>query len=174
MSKRTSATEGESQPLDGPPTPLAFWAKALISLLLAVHLTAVFMAPFAAACNVFGSSSPLADPIYKAMRPYITAMFLDHGYFFFAPNPGPNHLVDYKVEFADGRPPIEGRFPNLATERPRLLYHRHFMLSESLYNAFVPPQPPPEPSPPPLTASSAERAAYQLQRADHERAVAEW
>src|SRR5438132_13994609 len=86
----------------------ALWVKAAISLLLALHLSAVFIAPFAAACNVRGSSSPLADVAYRALRPYIAALFLDHGYFFFAPNPGPNHLVEYKVEFADGRPPIEG------------------------------------------------------------------
>jgi hypothetical protein len=148
--------------------------KATISLLLALHLSAVFVAPFAAACNVRGSSSPLADAAYGVLRPYIAALFLDHGYFFFAPDPGPNHLVEYKVEFGDGRPPVEGRFPNLATERPRLLYHRHFMLSESLYSAFVPPQPPPEPSPPPLTATAEQRATYQLQRGEHERLLADW
>ena len=147
----------------------ALWVKLAISLLLVLHLAAVFTAPFAAACNVRGSSSPLADAMYRTLRPYIAALFLDHGYFFFAPDPGPNHLVEYKVEFADGRGPIEGRFPNLATERPRLLYHRHFMLSESLYNAFVPPQAPPEPSPPPLTATAEQRSAYQLQHAAHER-----
>ena len=171
MATRNAATASADAPAGTRP---ALWLKALLSALIALHLSAVFVAPFAAACNVRGSSSPLADAAYNALHPYIAALFLDHGYFFFAPDPGPNHLVEYKVEFNDGRSPIEGRFPNLATERPRLLYHRHFMLSESLYNAFVPPQAPPEPSPPPLTATSEQRAAYQLQKADHERVVADW
>jgi hypothetical protein len=154
--------------------PLAPWARLLISLLLILHLTAVFIAPFAFACNAGGSTSPLADVTYRRLHPYIAALFLDHGYFFFAPNPGPNHLVDYKVEFADGRPPIEGRFPSLAEERPRLLYHRYFMLSEALHASYAPPQAPPEPSPPPLTASSQERTLHQLQRTQHKQALADW
>jgi hypothetical protein len=175
MSKRHSAAELESQPPSSPQQArLAPWAKALISLCLALHLTAVFVAPFAFACNAGGSSSPLADAVYRKLRPYIAAVFLDHGYFFFAPNPGPTHLVDYKVEFADGKPPIEGRFPNLATERPRLLYHRYFMLSEALHASFVPADGPPEPSPPPLTASSEERTRFQLERAQHQAALADW
>src|SRR5262249_5848411 len=138
------------------------------------HLTAVFIAPFAVACTTGGPPSPAIDPIRQALQPYIAAMFLDHGYFFFAPNPGPNHLVDYKLEFADGRPPLEGRFPNLATERPRLLSHRYFMLSEALNASFVPPEMPPEPSPPPLTAGAEERARYQLERSAYQQAADDW
>jgi hypothetical protein len=110
------------------------WAKALASGLVALHLSAVFIAPFAFACNAGGSSSPLADAVVGALRPYIVALYLDHGYFFFAPNPGPSRLVDYRVQFADGRSEVKGRFPDLTTEKPRLLYHRHFMLSEALSN----------------------------------------
>jgi hypothetical protein len=156
------------------PPALAPVAKAVISVILALHLAAVFIAPFAAACNVGGSSSPLADPIYKTLHPYVSALFLDHGYFFFAPNPGPSHLVDYKIEFDDGRPPIEGRFPNLATERPRLLYHRYFMLSEALAASYAPPEGPPEPSPPALTASDEEQALYKLRRDEHKRMADDW
>jgi hypothetical protein len=154
---------------------LAAWAKATISLLVLAHLTAVFIAPFAFASNVGGRArSPFADAIAQTMRPYVVAMFLDHGYFFFAPNPGPTHLVDYKVEFVDGRPAIEGRFPNLATEQPRLLYHRHFMLAEALNNAYVPPERPPEPSPPPLTATAEQRAQYDLDRQAYAEMETSW
>lgn len=175
MSKRKAADDPAVPSIAEPAQrswPL--WAKTLASGLIALHLTAVFTAPFAFASSVGGSSSPLADAMMGALRPYIVALYLDHGYFFFAPNPGPARLVDYRIEFADGRPPIKGRFPNLATERPRLLYHRHFMLSEALSNRFVPPVPPPEPTPPALTADSAERAAYQFAKAEHARAVAAW
>jgi hypothetical protein len=175
MSKRKAGAEGPLQPTSAPPKqPLPWWAKLLISFVLTLHLTAVFIAPFAFACNAGGSSSPLADAIYSGLHPYIAAIFLDHGYFFFAPNPGPSHLVDYKVEFADGRTPVEGRFPNLDTERPRLLYHRYFMLSEALHANYAPGEVPPEPSPPPLTAGAEERARYQLDRAQHRQGLVAW
>src|SRR5438128_3704533 len=112
MSKRKAAAAPESgTPVQG--APLQGWVKALLSVALAFHLAAVFVAPFAFASNSGPSPSPLADALFKVFRPYLGALFLDHGYFFFAPNPGPSHLVDYKVEFDDGRPPVTGRFPNL-------------------------------------------------------------
>ncbi len=57
--------------------------------------------------------------------------FLGHGYRFFAPNPGPSHLVRYEVEFADGRTESH-RFPDTQEQWPRLLYHRHFMVAEQV------------------------------------------
>src|SRR5438094_9864442 len=132
MSKRHAAAPAEPRPSDAASKPrLSPWSKAVISGLLAVHISAVFVAPLAFACDW---SSPLVNAVVGIYRPYIDALYLNHGYFFFAPNPGPSHLVDYTVEFGDGRPPRTGRIPDLASERPRLLYHRHFMLSEALHN----------------------------------------
>jgi hypothetical protein len=138
---------------------------------VAFHLTAVVVAPLAFAADY---SSPLVNRLYAVVRPYATALYLNHGYFFFAPEPGPAHLVDYKVEFDDGRPTVSGRFPDLATQRPRLLYHRHFMLSESLYNRFQPATPAPEPSPPPLTATAEQKLLWQLARREYDRGLARW
>jgi hypothetical protein len=75
-------------------------------------------------------------------------MFLNHGYAFFAPEPGPTHLVEYNLTFPGDRPNERGRFPDPNQQWPRLLYHRHFMLSESLndYGSF-PPEPPPADAP---------------------------
>jgi hypothetical protein len=175
MSKRKVADESGSA---APQTPAAgslpLWARLLISGGITLHLTAVFVAPFRFATGAFGGSSPLAEAIQRPLAPYIDAMYLDHGYFFFAPNPGPNHLVDCRLEFADGRPAEELRFPNLATKRPRLLYHRHFMLSEALNASFAPPEFAPEPSPPPLTASAEERERFQLDVASHRQAKTDW
>ena len=172
MPKRHAAAERESQPKaaekDG---SLPLWVKLLVSGVIAFHLAAVFLAPMAFATE---DSSPLVNRLYSLVRPYATALYLNHRYFFFAPETGPAHLVDYKVEFADGRPAKTGRFPDLKTERPRLLYHRHFMLAEALNNRFVPPEPPPEPSPPPLTATPAEKTVYQAMRTEYTRQIAEW
>ncbi len=110
-------------------------AKLLVSGLVALHLTAVFIAPMSFAAR---PGSPAIDPLRAALLPYIQALFLDHGYAFFAPDPGPSHLVEYRLEFADDRAPTTARFPNLREHQPRLLYHRHFMLSESLQSYYAP------------------------------------
>jgi hypothetical protein len=169
-------TPSAALPAKGPPATkpralLSPWTKLLISVLLLVHLAAVITPPLA-----FGArfSSPLLEPISRLLAPYCSAMYLNHGYAFFAPNPGPNHLVDYTVEFKDGRPAVTGRFPNLREERPRLLYHRHFMLSESLNTRFAPDTFDPEPSPPPLTATAGERERFAVVKRDYERAKARW
>jgi hypothetical protein len=158
----------------GQPSRLAPWIKVLVSGLILLHLAAVFVAPFQFASTVGGSSSPFADALRSCLRPYIEALYLNHGYFFFAPNPGPNHLIEYRVEYADGREATIGRIPNLMTERPRLLYHRHFMVAEALNNAYAPPEPQPEPSPPSLTASDEERQRYAYERGLYQAYLANW
>ncbi|HUE73849.1 MAG TPA: hypothetical protein VMP01_23415 [Pirellulaceae bacterium] len=119
-------------------------ARRIASVLITLHVAAVFVAPFAFACTTPSGSSPFADGLMRLFRPYIDALYLNHGYAFFAPNPGPSHLVRYRVEFDDGRESVEGMFPDLKTQRPRLLYHRHFMLAEQLHNLYTPAEPPPE------------------------------
>lgn len=114
-------------------------AKLLVSGLVAVHLAAVFIAPMSFAAR---PGSHAIDPLRAALLPYIQALYLDHGYAFFAPDPGPSHLVEYRLEFTDDREPKTGRFPNLREHQPRLLYHRHFMLSESLQSYYAPPSAP--------------------------------
>jgi hypothetical protein len=175
MSKRKTAAETEAPPsaAAGEKTP-SFWVKVLLSVLIAWHVAAVFIPPMRFAASAGRPASPFMDGIYRPIRPYAELLYLNHGYFFFAPDPGPNHLVDYKVEFDDGRPPVTGRFPDLAKERPRLLYHRHFMLAEALNARFAPPQPPPEPSPPPLTATPAEKARFQAGRQLYAEELARW
>jgi hypothetical protein len=145
------------------------WLKWVASALIALHLTAVFVAPLAFASR----GSPAMDSAFAVFHPYIDALYLNHGYSFFAPEVGPSHLVRYKVEFADGREPVVGTFPNLATEQPRLLYHRHFMLAEALANRFVPPLPPAEPALP-ANPSQDERIRHKLQQEYYVRDLAQW
>ena len=172
MPKRPAAAEVESQPAQTGTEAPKLWIKLLVSGLVAAHLTAVFVAPLAFAASY---SSPAVNTLYGLVRPYAAALYLDHGYFFFAPQVGPSHLIDYTVEFDDGRPPVTGRFPNLATERPRLLYHRHFMLTESLNTRFqYPLTPPPEPTPPPLTATAEEKVLWQATREEDARQRESW
>src|SRR5947207_4831502 len=151
------AGDADLAPMEPASNRVPRWGKLLISLLVALHLAAVVSGPLAFMSRSRGGESPAAAAIAGFFQPYANAFYLNHGYAFFTPDPGPNHLVDYKVEFSDGRGPVKGRFPELATERPRLLYHRYFMLSEAFNNRFALPEFEREPTPPPLTATPGER-----------------
>ncbi len=97
----------------------------LLSTLLAFHVFSVFMAPAA-----MPPASPLLMDGYRITVPYTELMFLNHGYHFFAPDPGASSLISWKVT-RSGDVPVSGRFPDPST-RPRLLYHRYFMLAENV------------------------------------------
>jgi hypothetical protein len=136
----------------------------VISVLLIAHIVAIFMPPFMLQASGSGGSSPFGIMVMNLFAPYIDIAFLNHGYAFFAPNPGPSHLVRARIEFDDGRDPIEETFPDLDRQWPRLLYHRHFMLSEQLTAQYQPPQLPPEISQEPELAErwQTARRMYEL------------
>jgi len=94
------------------------------------HLLAVVAEPL----FFYSRSDVQAGPEFLALRrglgPYVDWMYLDHGYFFFAPNPGPSHLVGIRDQSVV--------FPDRKEQWPRLLYHRYFMLSEFYNNSFAP------------------------------------
>lgn len=140
-------------------------AKVIVSVLVTLHVAAVFIAPMSFAVR---PGSPAIDPLRALFRPYIQAMFLDHGYAFFAPDPGPSHLVEYRLEFDSDRRPETGRFPNLDEHFPRLLYHRHFMLSESLQTYYVPATAPRFNDEVTAEERSAELARWRSARDDYE------
>jgi hypothetical protein len=71
----------------------------------------------------------LASSLAVDKQPYLDVLALGNGYRFFAPEPGPSHLVRYEITLPDGTLE-QGYFPDRAKHRPRLLYHRYFMLSE--------------------------------------------
>jgi hypothetical protein len=118
------------------------WSRGLrvaASLGVIIQLMAVIAEPFR--FFTYGAtrgSSPAAEPIRSVLAPYVEFAFLNHGYFFFAPEPGPSHLMQATLAFPDGsRSQI--RYPDKQAQRPRLLYHRHFMLSEFLNQLHAPP-----------------------------------
>lgn len=101
-------------------------ARLFFSLLIAWHVTAVFLAPL----SVPPSSQLVVDVAQGSfMQKYLDALFINHGYSFFAPDPGPGHLIRYEVVDDRGNR-IQGEFPDLKHQWPRLLYHRYFMLAE--------------------------------------------
>lgn len=139
------------------------WLRRLVSAALLLHLAAVVAGPLN-----FATGYGIGSWLYRGLRPYIQAAYLDHGYFFFAPEPGPSHLVRYELSFDDGRPAEMRTFPDIKRHVPRLLYHRHFMLAEHL-NALSPPPPPPDLTPQQRADWERGRQRYQQRWRDFQR-----
>jgi len=125
----TDHSSGPPEPFSAPdpqPSPrrkrLLRWA---VNLWLVFHLSAIIIAPASV-----GPSSDLVRSGWILFKPYLQTLYLNHGYHFFAPEPAQSTLVAYVVERPDASV-IQGRIPDRAI-KPRLLYHRHFMLSEHL------------------------------------------
>lgn len=114
-------------------------AKWIVSAIVILQLLAVIAEPFR-----FFSHSPArgpsqaAQPARIALGPYVEFAYLNHGYFFFAPEPGPSHLMQCSLILPEGKTATL-RYPDKNAQWPRLLYHRHFMLSEFLNQLHVPP-----------------------------------
>lgn len=119
-----------------PPVAPTRWspvARAAASVPIAVYLAAVILPPLAGP----PPASELANRLLQPLRPLVGALYLGHGYRFFAPDPGPGHSLRYTVERADGSR-LSGTIPDREADRPRLLYHRRFMIPEKLA-PLVPP-----------------------------------
>ena len=120
----------EVEPQSPAPWPLPVRIAVLCALML--YLGIVVLAPL-----TIPSGAPfLTEPIAKKLAPIHQALYLNHGYQFFAPNPGPSHVLVYEIEAADGQK-TKGHFPDRDHTSPRLLYHRWFMLSESMYREYL-------------------------------------
>jgi hypothetical protein len=104
------------------------WA---VNVWLVFHISAIIIAPLSVA-----PSSELVQAAWGFFRPYLQLLYLNHGYHFFAPEPGESTLLAFAAERPDGSV-IHGRIPNPAM-KPRLLYHRHFMLTEHMRDAPEP------------------------------------
>ncbi len=116
--------------------------RVIVSLLVLWHLAAVIGRPWEFATQGPYGTSPSASTFYQAVDGYSQFMYLDHGYAFFAPDPGPSHYFIAEVQPATGEKQ-QLKFPDLAQQWPRLLYHRHFMLAEFLHNVYHPVDEPP-------------------------------
>ncbi|MCE9556535.1 MAG: hypothetical protein K8T91_24560 [Planctomycetes bacterium] len=134
-----SAPRATNRGASGAFTMGAWWRRGISALLL-VHLILIVAVPLA----IMPPRSRLATTITSWVRPYLDIAQFSHGYGFFATEPGPSHLVEYQLEFSpkegETRNPILKEFPDIKAHRPRLLYHRHFMLSEKLAS-YLQPQP---------------------------------
>jgi hypothetical protein len=122
MSDARSLQDSRSPAATGRAAPaLTGEAKLALSLWLLYHCIGILITPAA--------ESPLLEAVYRRLySPYLEPLYMIHRYRFFAPEPGPGSLIRWTVERDDGTK-VTGEFPNRGI-RPRLLYHRYFMLSE--------------------------------------------
>lgn len=143
----------EPQPKPTRPASGLPWHAAwrwLVSLLVIAHMAAVVSAPWSLSTRDAlppGYTAPAGQPevppsnssvwqepvvprsLHRFFRHYLNLIYMNHGYEFFAPDPAGTHLISYRVTKPDGTS-VEGRFPDLEAQWPRLLYHRHMMLAE--------------------------------------------
>jgi len=112
--------------------------RGLASLALVTYLAAVVIPPLAGP----PPASELAAALIQPFRPLVGGLHLGHGYRFFAPDPGPGHSLRWTMLLRDGST-LTGTIPDRLADRPRLLYHRRFMIPEKIA-ALVPPPDAPE------------------------------
>ena len=123
---KTNRKKHEKKQSDAPAS-LGRGIRIGISLLLLAHLAVVIATP----AGLVMPGSRFARWLLQGAAPYVQAGNVSHGYAFFAPDPGPGHIIEYELRFADGRKE-RGKIPNTHQHWPRLRYHRHFMLTEQL------------------------------------------
>jgi len=103
----------------------------MASGLLLAHLVAIFIAPWSSP----EPSPAIAQILARNLEPYLVGAYLNHGYRFFAPDPGPSHILRYELTLTNGDQ-LVGQLPDTKRNRPRLLYHRFFMLTETMFSAW--------------------------------------
>ncbi len=133
------------------PPPLSRRLRVILSLLVLIHLAAVFAPPMAFQSRGPRGLSPSISKLLAPLAAYGQFLYLDRGYAFFAPDPGPSHLMRVEIGTVDADAngksatnPTDKEedeihwYPNLNDQWPRLLYHRHFMLTEFLNDSYQP------------------------------------
>jgi hypothetical protein len=158
--------QGQPRPQTPPPekkpkpkiasTQMRLVWRVLISVLVVLHLTATFVAPWALGLqtqepfimpvrDAQGRTVPanmvrpeqireatfipvMADKLYRFFSHYNDLLYTNGGYEYFTPDPVAGHLLRFQVFDASGQKIAEGQLPDRRDQWPRLLYHRHMML----------------------------------------------
>jgi hypothetical protein len=103
------------------------WLRVALSLLVVWHFTAVFLAAL---------SMPVTSQLVYSisqdglMQWYLDALYMNQQHSFFAPDVGPGNIIRYELFDQAGQLIDKGELPDRKEHRPRLRYHRHFMLAD--------------------------------------------
>ena len=98
------------------------WIRWLVSLLVCVHFFAILTAVTSSGSGQF-TSPYVAIKLNEPFNPYLETLFLRNGYRFFAPNPGPNYVIWFRITTEDGRVRWH-EFPNRKDFATPLAYTR--------------------------------------------------
>ncbi len=98
---------------------------AALNVWIVFHIFSIMITP-----ATIGPTSQTSFAAWRTVSPYPQALFLAHGFHYFAPEPGSSTLLKYEATLADGEV-VSGTLPNRDIF-PRLLYHRNFMVTEFL------------------------------------------
>jgi hypothetical protein len=130
MSPRTDhrSANTEQSPAFAPAKPRRRFCRAALNVWIVFHVAAIIIAPAAVS-----PASDLVEAGWSVFQPYLQVLDLNHGYHFFAPEPEDSTLLAFEATRSDGTV-VRGRIPNREIV-PRLLYHRHFMLTEQMKDA---------------------------------------
>lgn len=120
----------QTKPVAESDFPWSASKRLLASAVIAVYLIIVVAGP---ATN--SVSSDLTNSLGQVMEPIHQATHLGHGYRYFGHNPGQSHLLKFEVGLPD-KTTVSGQLPDRDKHWPRQLYHRWFMLSETVFNQF--------------------------------------
>ena len=130
--------------------PPAIRCPTAIQYFLLVAFLFHFLGVLAEPLRFFSRSEIRTGPEFAwlsdTMKPYSQWLYLNHGYFFFAPNPGPGHLIQCTLSNSSADEPADQEssqvllLPDRNEHWPRLLYHRYFMLSEFYSSRYAPEQ----------------------------------
>jgi len=122
---QTAAGRQSIVPADSSPSRRHRIGYCLVNIWLLFHLVGVFLPAFS-----IPPSPAIVRDLYWSLRFYPQAIYMDHGYHFFGPDPGDSTLLRYVANHPDGET-VRGTYPNKDIF-PRLRYHRHFMLTEAI------------------------------------------
>ena len=122
------------------------WLRTILLAAFLVHFLGVLSEPLRFFSRSEIQTGPEFSWLGETMKPYSQWLYMNHGYFFFAPNPGPGHLIQCSLSSRSEAEPSENEsiqtlfLPDRDEHWPRLLYHRYFMLSEFYTSRFAPQQ----------------------------------
>ena len=73
-----------------------------LSILVLMHLAAVVLPPLSFQSRGPLGGSPFVTNLIRPFEAYCQFLYLDRGYSFFAPDPGPSHLIQIRVADSSG------------------------------------------------------------------------
>ena len=103
------------------------WAKSIVSLLLLIHMTAIFATESAEM-----PSSEVEQITGHFFAPYCNFINQQNTHRYFSPQPGPTPTLLFRLRYKDGRPDELVRIPDPKV-KPRIRFQRQLAIAFNFY-----------------------------------------